>query len=291
MTSRRDFLALSLGTALPLLLPSTVTARPKKILTSSANRTIVTKNILYTNDPVPLTCTMYRPSQGGPFPVIFLIFDGGWQFNDITQGDIIGDKLAKEGFASIAPKLRTAPTYKAPSPMEDCSRLLNFCILHASQYDLNPNKFASMGGSGGGHVSSFMSLGEYLTEDQFNRIRCTVLASPPTQLREMDNDGATGDFTLAIEEFLGVTEAQSPERWELFSPAPQVNSATKPMWLGYSENEAIPPPQGQRLATTLQNNSVPYEFHIYPGTLHGWNLIRDTVPWISIVSWLKQYLG
>lgn len=290
VTSRRDFLSVALGTTLPLLLPSTVFARPKKILTSSPNRTLITKNIPYTNLPVPLTCTMYRPSQGGPFPVIFLIFDGGWQFNDIAQADVIGDKLAKEGFASIAPKLRTAPTYQAPSPMEDCARLLDFCVLHASQYNLSSNKFAAMGGSGGGHVSSFMSLDKYLTEDQFNRVRCTVLGSSPTQLREMDNDGAQGNFTLAIEEFLGVAEEDSPETWDLFSPALQVTSFTKPMWLGYSVGDPIPPSQGQRLATALQNNSVENEFHVYSGSLHGWQLILDISPWSSIVSWFHSHL-
>lgn len=246
--------------------------------------------ITYTTTPVPLVCDIYRPASGGPFPVVFMIVDGFWQSNYISQADPIGRRLAGLGYAAIAPKLRTAPTYHAPAPMEDCARLIDFVVAQAAAYSFDANNISAMGGSGGGHVASFMSLGDYLTPAQFARVRCVVEASAPTALREMDADGAGGDFTTGIEQFLGVTEAESPETWELFSPALRVTSATKPMLVQHSATEVIPPPQGQRLADALAANGIEHQFTTYPGDLHGWALIQDAAPWAEIVPWLREHL-
>lgn len=281
---RRRFLVLSGAAALPLLLSSPVRAASSQVK--------ISRDVIYTTTPITLRCDIYRPSKGGPFPVVIMVVDGLWQMNGYAGTATLATSLARDyGLAAIALQLRTAPTWQAPAPMEDCARLLDFVTFQAALYNLDPSRVAALGGSGGGHVASFLSLGTYLSAAQFARIRCTVPVSPPTDLRKMDDDGTQGDFTSTIESFLGVTEAQSPATWEAFSPALRVTPTTKPMLVLYSQNDAVPPMQGQRLADALTVSGVEQRLSIYPGSLHGWALIQDPVAWAEIASWLRSHLG
>ncbi len=258
-------------------------------------RASITTNIgvTYTTSPSTLICDIRRPSSGGPFPVIIMVVDAGWDNNNYGVGGPAAAsaiRLAEEeGFATICLELRVVPGAIAPAPMEDCADLVAFIIADAATYNLDPTKIAAVGGSGGGHVGMFLAFGTYLTVDQFARFKCYVSGSSPTDLPALGDDLPGADPT--IEAFMGVSEAAGLATWQFFSPTFRVAADTKPILHAHSTSELIPLIQATRLETVLAASGIEYRMLTYTGTSHGWALIDDAAPWAEMVTWLHRYLG
>lgn len=266
-------------------------ATPRIKVVRRKRATITTNTgVTYTTSPSTLICDIRRPSSGGPFPVVVMVMDGTWTTNDFATPQPSAIRLSQEeGFATIILQLRVVPGAIAPAPMEDCADLIDFIVANAATYNLDATKIAFMGGSGGGHVAMFNAFGTYLTADQFGRVKCIAAASPPCDLRTMDDDGAPAN--TVITNFVGATEAADPALWEFFSPTFRVASDTKPILLAYGNPDSIPAAQGNRLAPILASNGVDYRMLTYAAASHGWQLIDDAATWSEIVTWLHRYLG
>lgn len=266
-------------------------ATPRVKLVRRKRATITTSTgVTYTTSPSTLVCDIRRPSSGGPFPVVFMVMDGTWTTNDFATPEPSAIRLAQEeGFATIIMQLRVVPGAIAPAPMEDLADLIDFVVANAATYNLDPTRIAAMGGSGGGHVSMFMAFGTYLDAGQFARVKCVAAASPPCDLRTMDDDGAPS--SAVITNFLGATEAADPALWEFFSPTHRVAADTKPILLAYGNPDSIPAAQGNRLAPILASNGIDNRMLVFAAASHGWQLIDDAATWSEIVTWLHRYLG
>lgn len=262
-------------------------------LVARKRRTITTSlGVTYTTSPSTLVCDIRRPSTGGPYPVVLMLVDGFFQDNDFTHAEDEAIRFAQEeSFATIILELRTAPTNIAPAPMDDCADAIDFIVANAATYNLDPNKIAAIGGSGGGYLAIYMALGTHLSAPQFARVLCAASMSSPNAFRFMDDDGASGPFTEAIEDFLGVTEAASPSTWDTHSPINDVTAGAKPIFQAYSTAESMPVNQGTRLKTPLDSAGIDNRMLTYSGTLHGWDLINSGQPWAEMVTWLHRYLG
>lgn len=248
---------------------------------------IITNTGVYANG---LPWEMHRPASGGPFPVVIMVMDGTWTSNDFAVPRQSAIRLAQEeGFAAVTIGLRTAPTWHAPAPMEDCAAWVDWIVANAALYNLDPDNIAAMGGSGGGHVASFLAFGTYLRPDQLARIKCVAAASPPCDLPTMGAESPGSD--PLIEAFLGVSEAEGLATWEFFSPTHRAAPDTKPILLVYSVGDGIPPAQGDRLATVLAANGVEHQMVTVAGSAHGWWLITSNAEaWSAIVGWLRGHL-
>lgn len=250
--------------------------------------------LIYTQTPFSLRCDLYRPVSGGPFPVVVMCVDGGFTNNDFATAKDEAIRLAKEeGFAAVIPQFRTVPGAIAPAPMEDCARLIDWIVSHAATYNLDPDRVGAMGGSGGGYVALFLALGAYLTADQASRVKCVVGLSPPTDLRVLDDDGVTS-AAIPTANFLGATEAASPETWDAMSPTHNVTAGTKPILLRYTDRDPIPGVQGDRLEAVLAANGVEHQMAVVPavGDLwHGWQMTGIPSVWSALVDWFRTYLG
>ncbi len=267
-------------------------ADPRIKLRRRKRQTITTNTgVTYASTPTRVM-DIRRPSTGGPYPCVFLLVDGLFQTNDFTVAQDEAIRLSQEeGFVTAIIGLRTAPTYIAPAPMQDCAAAIDFLVTNAATYNVDPTKFAAIGGSGGGYLSIYMALGTHLDAGQFARVQCAASMSSPNAFRFMDDDGASAGFTTAIEQFLGVTEASSPSTWDDHSPINDVTASAKPIFQAYSLTENMPVNQGTRLKTPLDGAGIPNRMLTYSGTAHGWDLIDVAAAWSEMVTWLHHYLG
>ena len=103
---------------------------------------------------------IYLPDEvNGPLPVIFYVHGGGWCLGTKRLGalDCIIDAI-KYGYAVIAPDYRLAPGVTYPEFIYDIKTAVRWARANADKYGFDPEKFAMVGDSAGGHITLVMGF-------------------------------------------------------------------------------------------------------------------------------------
>jgi acetyl esterase/lipase len=234
-----------------------------------------------------------RPALGGPFPVVLVISDGGFSSSDKAYPNVVdmAERLTRdEGFATLAIEVREAPAYHSPDPQDDCVAAVQWIVDNADRYNLDASRIASLGGSGGGHMATYLASKVRLPAEHRARLLCGVEGSAPTALWLMDNDGSA-DGHQKCEAFVGVPEEGHQAEWEAASPISQITPEFAPLFIAHSLDDSVPYPQGTRMKTALDAAGVRCNMYTRAGSLHGGNLLRASDVWPNVTRWLHEYLG
>jgi acetyl esterase/lipase len=192
MTLPRHLFALTALLAFPALLPA---AEPDSAVK-------VEKNIVYgTVGGEKLYLDIAIPPGDGPFPCLVMFHGGAWiggSRKDLSAGgkDKSGNPTpswievaARHGYVAASVGYRLGPKYKFPAMIEDARASVRFLRADAKAYKIDPDKFAAMGFSAGGHLSLLLGLcdksagfdvGDHC--DVSGRVQCVVDFFGPTDL-------------------------------------------------------------------------------------------------------------
>lgn len=98
---------------------------------------------------------VYLPDEGeGPWPLIIYVHGGGWAMGNKTLGAldcIIG--ALKCGYALVTVDYRLAPGAVFPEFLYDVKTAVRWARAHAADYGFDPDRFAMLGDSAGGHLT------------------------------------------------------------------------------------------------------------------------------------------
>ncbi len=175
------------------------------------------------------TMDVYLPADGRvDRPAVMLIHGGGWRsFSKDTYTDQ-AIRLAGAGFVVANIDYRLTPDGVYPRMFQDCICALAFVRGHAEAWGLAPDRVAVMGYSAGGHLASLLGVATDQPEFQPDCAAGTtgppdavVSGAGPQDLREM----AWAD---AVQELIGGTLDQYPERYDLASPLTHVAPGAPP---------------------------------------------------------------
>ncbi len=92
-------------------------------------------------------------------PVLVWIHGGGWETGDKSElpwsrvGPMVG-----RGFAVASINYRLTGEGVWPDPLHDCKGAMRWLRANAANYDLDPDRIASWGGSAGGHLSAMLGV-------------------------------------------------------------------------------------------------------------------------------------
>jgi len=172
---------------------------------------------------------IYLPNEGtGPFPVIVQIHGGAFKSGDKASGELTPalSGLAR-GYAVVAVNYRLSGEAQFPAQINDIKAAIRFVRANAAQYNLNPDKIATWGGSAGGSLSALAgtsgdvvalqddSLGNAGVSD---RIQACVDWFGPIFFSDMDAQfaelgitpvGVTSDANSPESQYLGQTVGSS----------------------------------------------------------------------------------
>jgi acetyl esterase/lipase len=112
----------------------------------------------------PLTLYVCVPKTSVPPPLVIFIHGGAWLMGHPTVGnavyaalDPIG-KLLRAGFAVARISYRLSGEGRFPMQLHDCKAAVRFLRHRAALFGVDPDRFAAMGDSAGGHLAALVGL-------------------------------------------------------------------------------------------------------------------------------------
>ena len=258
---------------------------------------------------------LYLPNEGsGPFPLIVEIHGGGFIIG--AKSESITPMLAglKRGYAVASLNYRLSGEALWPAQINDVKAAIMFLRTNAAKYQLNPDKFASWGGSAGGSLSALAAvsggvkelidpkLGTYTVSDRvqvgvdwFGPIWFSTMDAEFTALGTSGVMGATNAPTSAESKYLGKTIG-TPEAQPLVvaaSPRTYISADDPPMLIQHgTKDRNIPITQSidfaAALAAVIGKDKVYYE--AIEGAAHGGSQFETAANTAKVLDFLDKYL-
>jgi acetyl esterase/lipase len=134
---------------------------------------------------------LYLPKDGTNLPLIINIHGGAFKAGSKENG--VPLEYLTPGYAVASINYRLSQHALFPAQIEDCKAAIRWLRAHASEYRLDPNRFAAWGSSAGGHFAAMLGttgdtqqfdVGGNL--DQPSRVQAVVDYFGPTDFLQMD---------------------------------------------------------------------------------------------------------
>lgn len=243
--------------------------------------------------------TKAKADRGERWAVLVLP-GGGYEMLAPPEGEPVALAFLAQGVQAFVLKYSTTPA-RWPQQFLEAAAAVAFLRSHAESYGISPDRIALCGFSAGGHLAACLStlyhlpvVGEVLglTVDLV-KPNAAVLSYPVTM-----PGGFGGDLTYKA--LLGDSwQADMPR--ELMLPE-FVSSHNPPTFLWTTAtDEAVPPENTLRFASSLLAAGVPFECHVFSEGPHAMGLCTDecayddahlrprVARWHELcVSWLKS---
>jgi acetyl esterase/lipase len=230
------------------------------------------------------------PPGDGPFPCVICFHGGAWQGG--SRKDISGtyrDKngklmpswievIAAKGFVAASVSYRLAPKNKFPAMIEDARAAVRFLRANAKTYKINPDKFAALGFSAGGHLALLLGLcdksagfdvGENLSVS--GRVQCVVDFFGPTDLAlYAKSEGIEDGYLVPV---FGKECKTDPTVFKKASPISYVCKDAPPILILHGTLDLIVPVKhSELLYKALTDIGSTAEIHTVSFAGHGgWN--------------------
>jgi acetyl esterase/lipase len=249
-------------------------------------------NVPYGSDRAQVMDLELPAGRTGATAVVVFIHGGGWSGGDksiFLPVDL--HRFAAAGFATANINYRVANgTIHDPVLSQDVTAALDFVAANAGEYQVSPNRFALVGHSAGAHLA-LLAAYRY---DPARRIKAVASLAGPTDLTDPSWLQMPG-IRSTIENYLGVSQAQAPDRWIGASPLLVATALAPPTILVYGQQDILVPfTQGDRLAAALGQLGVPVDHRRFPtynhdlGYVTNFHFPDDVMD--PIVTWFTRYL-
>jgi acetyl esterase/lipase len=217
----------------------------------------------------------YPLTGEGPFPLVVYVHGGAWRMGDKGGGAGLAFKpaLLEAGYAFAAINYRLAPAHPFPAQIQDVQCALRFFRAHASLLAVDPQRFAAIGGSAGGHLVSLLGLttgegiwpqaGPY--QGVSSEVHAVVDLFGPTDLRFL----AEPAFQDVMADVFGEAVESEAALWE-YSPLAHVTPEAPPFLILHGDADPVVPlGQSQALYEALLAEGVPVELVVVQNGGHS----------------------
>ena len=253
-------------------------------------------NIEYSRPPTgALLLDIYLPSTTPTkaLPVILWTHGGGWKNGSKENCPLTW--LAAEGYAVVSLNYRLSWAAKWPAQIEDARAAIRWLRTNATQFGLDPARFAISGGSSGGNLASIVGTAPAAPgETVSSRVGAVIdfygASDMLTMPVNVPGPGKT-EADLATSngaKLLGGTVRDRPEVARLVSPLQNITKDDPPFLMIHGDkDDQVPLEQSERLHARLREVGIPAELHVITGAGHGGKAF-DTH---EVRGWIRAFLS
>ncbi|MDN3550891.1 alpha/beta hydrolase [Mucilaginibacter aquaedulcis] len=233
----------------------------------SPTKKIASREIKYDNS---LTLDYYPSAIGGARPCVVVVHGGSWSGGNNKQLPELSNYLASIGYNVASINYRLAPGYKNPAPVEDVQAAMSYLHHHSEELHIDTGSFVLLGRSAGAQVAllaayAYKLPGLKAVIDYYGPADMVWGYSAPTSPLVMDS-------RKVMENYLGGTYGQVPEKYTASSPLEFVNKQSVPTLMLHGDNDVLVSPEhSRRLNAKLQQNGIKHFLLKLPWATHGFD--------------------
>jgi acetyl esterase/lipase len=174
-------------------------------------------------------------------PLIIMIHGGGWRYYSKEALRDQAARIADTGYAVAAINYRLVPEGQYPAMFQDIFCALGYLESRANEYAIDIDRTAVMGYSAGGHLSLMLAMAEPTGDFEPD------CPTPPTiRPRAVVSEAGPSDLRLygsadAIEDLIGGSQSQFPDRYDRASPVTHASPDDPPALLIYGTDDLLVP--------------------------------------------------
>lgn len=232
------------------------------------------------------------PKGAGPHPCVICFHGGAWRAGnrkDLTKASLFGtpekkdekefnllEMLVKQGYAACSVSYRLAPKSRFPAQIEDAKTAVRFLRKNAADYKLDPDRFAALGFSAGGHLASLLGVTDStagfdgkLYPETASRVQTVIDYFGPTDMT------LYAETPSLVEGFLvplfGQSVRTDSQLLAKASPIEYVTKQSPPTLIVHGNLDfVVPIIHSERFYKKLTEAGVKTEFLVMKGKSHGW---------------------
>ncbi len=249
------------------------------------------------------------PQGDGPFPCVVMFHGGAWQLGSRREFTVGGkdkngkptpswlEMVAEKGYVAAAVSYRLAPKDKFPAMIEDARSAVRFLRANAKKYKIEPDKFAAMGFSAGGHLSLLCGMcdksvgfdvGDNL--DMSGKVQCVIDFFGPTDLAMYaKSEGIEDGYLVPV---FGKEVKTDPNVYKKASPITYVSKDAPPILILHGTFDLIVPiKHSEVLLKALNDAGATAEMVTVPFAGHGgWSEKEMVKPTAAMFKFLDTHL-
>ncbi len=241
-------------------------------------------------------------------PLILVCPGGGYNHTSDREAEIVAMQFNAMGYHTAVLRYSCRPAV-FPTALLELSRAVAYVREHAGEYCIDPERIAVLGFSAGGHLAASLSI--FWNTEWFTGIREeNGLRLSPEQIRPGGLILAypvitSGEYAHrgSFDDLLGEERRSDPFWLEKMSLEKQDLKDMPPVFMWHTTyDDTVPIENSLYFAAELAKVKKPFEYHVFPGDLHGMSLadwrtrsdkrIKDTpaAQWIGLVhTWLENW--
>jgi acetyl esterase/lipase len=216
----------------------------------------------------------------GPLrPAILMVHGGGWKFGTRSSTPKWNLWLNDLGYEVFDVEYRMPPPVRWREEVGDVKAALGWISAHASEYHVDPARISIMGGSAGGNLAM---LAAYSVDDSTLapsidvprvQVKSVVNFYGPSDMTLIYRECPSRDVPLAMEEYIGGSPEQVPDRYRALSPITHVSAATPPTitFLGTLDRLVLEN-QATMLDEAMRKAGASHELYLLPANDHAFDL-------------------
>jgi len=237
-----------------------------------STKDVAFKSITYITYPGTSMTLDYYPSQviGSKKPCVIVVHGGSWAGGDSKQLPELNSELAAKGYNVAAINYRLAPKYQTPAPIEDIKNAMAYLKKHSDELNIDTTKFVLLGRSAGAQIAL---LAAYTIND--STLKGVIDFYGPADMvwgYSVPSNPLIMNSRKVMEEYIGGTYKQVPQKYFNCSPLEFVNRQSVPTLIIHGTNDVLVSPEhSRRLNLKLQQNGVKHYYLKLPWATHGFD--------------------